>query len=68
MIAYIALVLSIINSILWVVFAVGIRKLFKALYPMLQAMGIAGTQNLKYSGSYGIIGEPSNISDAESEQ
>lgn len=68
MIAYIALALSVINSILWIVFAVGIRKLFKKMLPLLQSFGIAPPQNLKYSPVYDRIGEPSQLTDAESEQ
>lgn len=61
MIAYIALVLSIINSILWVVFAVGIRKMFKMLYPMFKSFGIIQSENLTPPAIYDKIEGPDLI-------
>lgn len=67
MIAYIALILSVINSILWVVFAVGIRKVFKRMLPLFQSFGIAQSQNLIYSPVSDRIGGADEIGNAESE-
>jgi len=68
MISYIALIFSVISLLLWIVFAITIRRLFKKLLPFLQTMGIAPSDNLTYSGNYGIISEPSELRDAESEK
>ena len=38
MIADIALALSVLNTILWVLFIVSIRKLFKRMYPMIKSL------------------------------
>jgi hypothetical protein len=65
MIADIALALSILNLLIWVVVAVGIKKLFKQLYPVFQSFGILGKQNLQYSTVYDRIEEPSEITRPE---
>lgn len=38
MIAYIALVLSVLNTLAWVAFVVTVRKLFKQLYPIFNSL------------------------------
>jgi hypothetical protein len=38
MIAYIALVLSILNTIFWVLFVITIKKVFKQLYPVVKSL------------------------------
>ena len=58
MIADIALALSILNLLIWIVVAIGIKKLFKQLYPVFQSFGIMQAQNLKYSALSDRIGEP----------
>lgn len=52
MIAYISLVLSVGSLILWILFAISIRKIFNRLYPLFQSFGIVPDQNLKYSTTY----------------
>ena len=59
MIADIALVLSILNTILWVLFIISIRKLFKRMYPMLKSL--TGMQD------YGIMSIPQIPGEANSE-
>lgn len=68
MISYIALTLSIINSLLWIVFAIGVRKLFKQLYPVFKSFGIMQSQNLQNSPVFDIIGEADELANAETEK
>jgi hypothetical protein len=64
---YVAFILSIINSILWIVFAIGIRKVFKKMLPLLATFGIGGTQNLQYSSSYAKMSVPPELGDQSKE-
>lgn len=50
MIADIALALSILNTILWLLFIIAIKKVFKQLYPVVKSL--TGMQN------YGTMGIP----------
>lgn len=68
MIAWIALGISIFDLILWIVVAIGIRKVFLKLYPVFASMGFVGSQNLMYSTGYGKMGEPPELADADIEQ
>jgi hypothetical protein len=72
MIAYIALALSVINSVLWVVFVIAIRKLFNKMLPMLTMMGIGSvvnqSQNLTTTEKFGTMAVPGKLRDAESDK
>jgi hypothetical protein len=65
MIADIALALSILNLLIWILVAIGIRKLFKQLYPVFKSFGIIGQQNLINSPIYDRIEEPDELRSGE---
>lgn len=68
MIAYIALGLSIFNFLMWIMVAIGIRKVFKKMLPMFNMMGITQSQNLTHSAGYDKMPLPPQLADAESDK